>query len=248
MKDADREDQEDASSHDADYVRTEMLERIAHELRGPAGVTLRAIEEMELALGPDALKVANFLAMVRRAARRVLRTAERLSRTAQLVSRDVTFSRTPVDVKAVIQTAVRDAELIETRNGISVVLTLPPEPCPAAIDTTWVSAAVAELVVNAIAHARKIVAVDAKCDASGVVISVTDDGAGFDGAIPERFTPPRGRRGLGLSLAIVQDVAAAHGGELLVERRKAADPSDPRGATVRLRIPHAGPASVVSSQ
>ncbi len=238
----------EGSARASDYVRTEMLERIAHELRGPAGVTLRALEEMELALGDDAQKIANFFAMARRGARRVLRTADRLSRTAQLVSRDVTFSRDPVDIKAVLQNAVRDAELVETRKGISVVLTLPSEPCPAAIDSAWMSAAVAELVVNAIAHARKVVTVDAKCDARGVVISVTDDGPGFAGPIGERFTAPRERRGLGLSLAIVQDVAAAHGGEFVVDARKADDPIDTRGATVRLRIPREAPASVLTAK
>ena len=56
---------------DADlYLRTEFLERVAHELRGPSGVTLGAIDEMELLLGEDSEKVKPLLSMARRGIRR----------------------------------------------------------------------------------------------------------------------------------------------------------------------------------
>ena len=239
MTSGDGRDGAGADRDSGTYLRTEFLERIAHELRGPAGVTLGALDEMEFALGADAEKIKSLLAMARRGTRRVLRTAERLNRTAQLVGREVEWSRAPMDVKNVLQQAVRDAELIEARKGITVVLAVPSEPCTVTIDGAWVSAAITELVVNAIAHARKVVSVAVTGEEWGAMISVTDDGAGFAGPVLDRFTPPRERRGLGLSLAIVQDVASAHGGELVVDVKKPDDAGiTSHGATVRLKIPH----------
>ncbi len=243
MTSRDAESGEDHPPDEADYLRTEFLERIAHELRGPAGVTLGTLDEMELALGPDADKIKQLMAMARRGARRVLRTAERLSRTAQLVGEHVEWSRAPSDLKTVLQRAVREAELTEARRGISVVLSVPSQPCTVAVDAPWLAVAVIELVVNAIAHARKVVSVTVNLEPGAAVIAVTDDGVGFAGPVQDRFAPPRDRRGLGLSLSIVKDVAVAHGGTLSVDPRKAEETTEARGATVRLTLPYAGATS-----
>src|SRR5690606_33938923 len=90
----------DAEQESARYVRTELLERIAHELRGPAGVTLGALDEIERVLasveGEDARAL---LLMARRGIRRILRTAERLTRTAQLEAGPVQLSSAHHDVR-----------------------------------------------------------------------------------------------------------------------------------------------------
>jgi signal transduction histidine kinase len=219
------------------YIRTEFLERVSHELRGPSGVTLGAIDEMELLLGENVDKVKPLIGMARRGIRRVLRIAERLQRTAQLEGHHVEWIRTPMDVRTTLQQAVKDAELIEARKGVSVVLSVPSMPCVVPIDTPWMAIALAELVMNAIAHARKVVSVNAEVTDADVVISVNDDGAGFAEAPAERFNRPRDRRGIGLSLSLARDVVAAHGGQLLVETRHKDDPGDARGACVRVTLP-----------
>src|SRR5689334_21052599 len=99
------------------YLRTELLERIAHELRGPAGVTLGALDELEHALD-DAQRDQHKLlfAMARRGARRVLRTAERLTRTAQLEGSGIHAVPTaPTDLRGIVKQATEDAEAVEGR-------------------------------------------------------------------------------------------------------------------------------------
>src|SRR4051812_42731051 len=96
------ETREDASR----YLRTELLERIAHELRGPAGVTLGALDELEHALGAQAVEQNQMLfAMARRGARRVLRTAERLARTALLESASQHITPVPSDLGKIVKQA-----------------------------------------------------------------------------------------------------------------------------------------------
>jgi len=129
------------------YLRTELLERVAHELRGPAGVTLGALDELEHTLGPDVVEQNRLLfAMVRRGAKRVLRTAERLTRTALLESDTPHITPVPSDLRGVLRQAVTDAELVEARSSVRLQLHMPSDPVSCAADGGWLSVVVSELV------------------------------------------------------------------------------------------------------
>jgi signal transduction histidine kinase len=77
--------------------------------------------------------------------------------------------------------------------------------------------ALSELLANAIRNARTTAAVSATRDGDMMRFSVTDDGVGFSGPALKRFSRPLRRQGLGLSLALVEDVARAHGGHLTID-------------------------------
>lgn len=217
----------------ARYVKTEFLARLAHELRGPAGVTLGALAELEHAAG-DPQRLSSLLAMARRGVERTLRTAERLERTAQLEAGTVEYAREPSDLRDLVSAAAASAELIERRKGVTVELQLPDTPARVLADGPWLKFALSELVNNALRHARAAVSVAVTREDSSFGVLVRDDGPGFSGPIPARFTVPSRRQGLALSLTLVRDIAAAHGGELVVE-----PPSEPaaRGARVRIDLP-----------
>lgn len=53
------------------YLRTTFLERIAHELRGPAGVAAGALDEIERVMGAQGDEVRPFFSMARRGLRRI---------------------------------------------------------------------------------------------------------------------------------------------------------------------------------
>lgn len=222
------------------YLQTEFLERVAHELRGPAGVTSGALDEIELALGPDAEKVRAYFLMARRGMQRVLRTAQRLERTAQLERGSVEWAKVPTDLRALSQQAAREAELLEGRRGVRVEVSSSEEACSVAADPGWMLAAIGEVVDNAIRFARSVVSVRTEACGSEVTITTTDDGPGFAGPAAPRFEPPFGRRGVGLSLALVSDVIAAHGGQLEINGvRKDGEAAAP-GAHVVLTLPRLG--------
>jgi signal transduction histidine kinase len=197
------------------YLRTEFLERIAHELRGPAGVTRGALDEIERALGPQAAEVKPFFAMARRGISRILRSADRLQRTAHFELRRDGAPRVPTDLRRVTAEATREAEEIESRRNIKINVVLGEEPCLVAIDPSWLSVALGEIVGNAIRFARASVTVKTAIADSEVHVTVLDDGPGYAGPPPKRFQSPYPRRGLGLSLPLVADIVEAHSGRLL---------------------------------
>jgi signal transduction histidine kinase len=213
------------------YLRTELLERIAHELRGPAGVTLGALDELEHALGPEQAEQNRLLfAMARRGAKRVLRTAERLTRTALLESGPLQVGRSSLDLRTVLRQAVRDAELVEGRSSVQVKLTLPEEPALVAGDGAWWTVAFGELVSQAIRCARRDVDVTMTAN-DHVVVTVRDDRTAIIDASPHRFVQLRDRRDSALGWPLVWDVANAHGARIESEPLQ-----DANGATVGLCI------------
>ena len=209
------ETREDASR----YLRTELLERIAHELRGPAGVTLGALDELEHALGTQAVEQNQMLfAMARRGARRVLRTAERLARTALLESASPHITPVPSDLNTIVKQASDDAQLIEGRSSVRVKVSLPEQPCLCQADGGWLTVALSELVSSAVRCARREVEVRVETRGSTVVVRVSDDRTVAMEAPPAaRFVALEDRRDAALGWPLVCDVARAHGGELQAE-------------------------------
>ena len=218
------------------FLRTEFLQRLAHDLRGHAGVIHGALQELEAALGDQATSGELFLGMAKRGVKRILRTADRLQQTGQIERGTLGLSKTECDVRALVKEAAQEAHGIEGRKKINVELDMPGSmlSCPA--DAHWLSAAFFELLANAIRHAQARVRVTVTAQADQVSIEVLDDGKPVGPFGPSRFQAPKDRRGLGLGLAIVHDVAAAHGGALSIAYG-GSDAQRPFGAKVTLSLP-----------
>ncbi|RFA12909.1 hypothetical protein B7R22_14795 [Subtercola boreus] len=126
------------------------------------------------------------------------------------------------------------------------------------------------LLTNALDHARSSVQVDISGERDVAVIRVLDDGPGFNPAIADRafdrFAGTRrvsdpavgaapGDAHYGLGLALVAEIARRHGGSVGIETAPSpaaggsaataatatAEPTEPAGATVIVRIPLAQP-------
>lgn len=193
-------------------------ERVAHELRGPAGVTLGAIDELELALGASADQHKALLAMARRGIGKVLRTAERLSRKAQLDSGRAVMASIPVDLRELITRARSDAEQLEARRGIDIVLEPSEGSWQVTTDESWATLAVVEVLSLAIKSARREVRVSLARVGDRPAVVVSDDGRAP--TIPANQTghaSPTDRRTACLSLPLAHGIARALGGELTVE-------------------------------
>lgn len=217
------------------FLRTEFLQRLAHDLRGHAGVIHGALQELEASLGERG-SGEMFLAMAKRGVKRILRTADRLQQTGQIERGTLGLTKSECDVRALIREAAEEAHGIEGRKKINVELDMPGGivSCPA--DSHWLSAAFFELLANAIRHAQARVRVSVTTHGDAVSIEVVDDGKPVGPFGPSRFQAPKDRRGLGLGLAIVHDVAAAHGGSLNIAYG-GGDAQRPFGAKVTLQLP-----------
>lgn len=111
--------------------------------------------------------------------------------------------------------------------GLDFGIEVPPEPCVAEGDPALLREALANLVHNAITHARAggEVTLQAAADALGCSLLVLDNGPGMPpellGRLGERFAKGRGSAGSGLGLAIAQSVIERHAGRLRLEPREA---------------------------
>jgi len=221
----------------SNYLKTELLERIAHELRGPAGVTLGALDEIERLLGQlDNDESRALLSMARRGARRVLRTAERLTRTAQLEAGQLPVMTTLLDIREIVARAARDAEQLEGRSAVQVELLTAAQPCVAHVDPNWLGVALGEMFAAAIRSARSLVQIKVHCEGGTVSISAQDDRTNTIEVCYTRFIPLRDRRDCALGWPLARDVARAHGGDLVIEDKPAADTGRSLGAVAVLSL------------
>ncbi|MEV7727614.1 HAMP domain-containing sensor histidine kinase [Streptomyces sp. NPDC087917] len=203
----------------------------SHELRNPLAA-VRSRLEVALAMErPDRESVAAALADTER----LQRIAADLLLLARLDGGPEPRPAEPVDLALV---AAEDAA---RRPAARAALRLDASaPVPAYGDPARLERALANLVDNALRHARSRIGVRAVAEDGWAVLEVTDDGPGIPPAdrdrIFERFVRldadrGRGSGGTGLGLAIAREIARAHGGD--VRAREAPG----GGALLELRIP-----------
>jgi signal transduction histidine kinase len=133
---------------------------------------------------------------------------------------------------------VQEATSTEGRKMIRVQVDVPVDPHMCEVDERWIAIAVYEIASNAIRHAREQVTVSLEKDEEALQISFVDDNRNATEFEPLRFRAPREARGLGLALAIVRDVVAAHGGSLRIERADNAGGRGDSRTRVSMRLPH----------
>jgi signal transduction histidine kinase len=145
----------------------------------------------------------------------------------------VTGRSAPVDLDDVVARAVR------SRRDARVVV---PDLTPVQVlgDVDQLERLVANLLDNAVRHARERIVVGLAAGDDAAELTVADDGPGIPAAdadrVFERFTRlddarTRDEGGVGLGLAIARDIAERHGGSLTV----GIGPG--RGAQMLLRLP-----------
>jgi signal transduction histidine kinase len=199
---------------EGDYLRTTFLKRLAHDVRGPAGVVQLAVDELDHLLGDQQGTHRTLLTKARRGITRLLRLASRLDQTADLVGGVAHFSPVACDLCDVVRRAVASTEAIEARRNVSITVETPDAPLPCQLDAQWMNEAFSELASNAIRHAKRRVQVRVGAEDGEARVVFADDNDMSQGFAPSRFQPPHERRGLGLGLALVQDVVLAHRGRL----------------------------------
>jgi len=225
------------------YLRTSFLDRVAHELRGPAGVIDGAVQELEAALGPGAQEHRVLLDMMRRGVRRIVRTADRLQQTGQCERDSLDLTKARCDLTELVKRAVAEAAATEGRKKIHVDVDAPQLHSYCDVDERWMGVAIYEIASNSIRHARESVRVTLEQEPDAVVVSFIDDNKTSHEFAPMRFKQPREARGLGLALAIVRDVLQAHGGSLMIDRGSNTSDDAPK-TRVRIKIPQRVHASV----
>jgi signal transduction histidine kinase len=213
---------------------TDLLEKVAHDLRGPAGVTLGALEELDLSIGKSGDHAA-LIEMAQRGVKKILRTAERLTRLSRLAAGQE-LALAPIDLVRVVREACTEVTFLEGRRSVTLSPELPDDPMRALADETWLRALVGELLSQALRSARSSVGVALRKVDGKLVLSVRDDGAPGDrplalaksdgDSVPLRSDPV-------FALRLAADIARMHDAALELS------PEAAPGVTVQLSLPAA---------
>jgi two-component system osmolarity sensor histidine kinase EnvZ len=190
--------------------RTALLASVSHDLRTP----LTRLK-LELALAEPGKRTAGM--------------KRDLAEMEHMIDEYLAFARGEGGeaVESVVLRAVAD-EVVEgaRRAGAQVVVDIDPD-LRAPVRPNALKRALSNLVMNAAAHAERVVVAAAPRPSGGVEITVDDDGPGIPETQYEEAFKAFGRldearnqnaKGVGLGLAIARDVARGHGGDIVLAR------------------------------
>ena len=206
-------------------IRRDFVANVSHELKTPVGaIRLLAEAVGDAADDPEAVK--RFSARMLTESERLSRLVQQIIELSRLQGDDPLESPRSVVVDDVLAAAVDTSAIDAAAKNISLV-TGGETGLEVFGNREQVTAAVSNLVANAVAYSgsSSAVVVNAKATQATVEISVVDQGVGIPAEeidrIFERFyrvDPARHRStgGTGLGLSIVKHVAATHGGEVKV--------------------------------
>jgi signal transduction histidine kinase len=236
------------SVSDSIDAQRQLIADTSHELRNPVGALRLRIDLLQLELQTERQRTAagavvNELERVEEILDGVLRLAAAEHRAFEDIAGtplNKPADLAPVDAFAVVQEECERAAPAARLAGAAVLLGSPPEQA-ALIRCTpdHLAQMVGELLNNAIKYAgRARIAVAVRVRGATVVIEVSDDGPGLSSeeraAAAHRFwRSPQHREisGSGLGMTIVEKLAAANGGRLLLGE------AQPHGLAVSLEFP-----------
>lgn len=222
------------------------LERIAHDIRSPVGVVSQTIDMLTERLAALAVSSATPVdasrpaALAQRAVRRLEILADRLSLQAAIERGPLEMYPQRVDLAGVSHAAIEDVWRVEGRREVVLEQSI-PERCDVRGDAPRLERAVAELLANAVHHARRRISVslaivNASAGGAGrrARLTIEDDGGGVSPDAAATLFQARGpsHGGLGIGLAIAQTIARAHLGEVRLD----SSPGGP-GARFVLELP-----------
>jgi two-component system sensor histidine kinase BaeS len=237
-----------------------LLADLRHDLRTPLTVIGGFAEALSdgTAAGQDAARAA---AAIREEAARLGRLVAELDTVERLRSGEAGLRPERMDAGAVVAGTVERFAAAARAMGVTLANARQPDPSEAGdpdlavtADRVALDRILGNLVENALAAAGgqgRHVWLDARAvpavggQGPGVAFLVTDDGPGFAPGDAERAferfyraDPSRSASGAGLGLAIVRELARAHGGDAIAENVA------PRGARISVLLPRsAGPSA-----
>ncbi len=221
----------------SEQTRRAMSADIAHELRTPLAALQAGLEELQDGLvEPDPRRLAALHAQSVRLGRIVGDLAELSAAESAALS----LRRAPLDFGSLVADAVTAAEPALTDAGLRFSTDLATNVIIDG-DADRLHQAVGNLLANAARHCRAGDSVAISLARSGrwAVLAVADTGPGLTAGDQQRVferlwrgdADAGGGPGMGIGLAIVRELAVAHGGAVDVAS------NDSGGATFSLRLP-----------
>ncbi len=223
-------------------MKDEFLATLSHELRTPLTTVLGWSELLLQRMEPDHPMRKGMEVIASSAMTQKNLMSDMLDLSSMLLGK-VQLEVEVLNLAEQVREAVRAQELVAEGKAQTLLVELPAQPCPVLGDATRLRQVLSNLLSNAIKFTpvEGQVTVSLWREQDCFVVQVKDDG---DGIAPEflkhlfsRFsqadgTTTRRHGGLGLGLAIVQQLTELHAGTV-----SAASDGPGQGATFQLRLP-----------
>lgn len=227
-------------------MKSEFLARIGHELRTPL-TGIIGYADLLLRRRPAAAEASQWHAQILESGKRLQRVVELLEFVATSEAGRTMVHAEAVDMRDLVRD-IADDWSARLPQGMALQRRVARGTRPVNADRRWLVLALNELIDNAVkfspAGGRIVLYARPGPGEGGVDISVADQGVGMGGAGSEEAfaefvqgdsSDTRRFGGLGLGLAVVRRVAAAHGGSVLCR------PVPGGGTRFVVRLPAASP-------
>lgn len=194
---------------------------VSHDLKSPLGVIKMLIETLDGELGDNKSEDADrIMEMLKAKSDQLTLMIERLLEFSRMCS--ITPEKEPLDMTEIFREVYDEQKLLEPDRNVTFVMDELPRICG---DDVLIRMLVKNLISNAFKFTRRrenaVITVDHACDGCYTVISVKDNGAGFDMAYSDKLFKVFQRlhtseefEGSGVGLALAGRIMKRHGGKI----------------------------------
>jgi signal transduction histidine kinase len=210
----------------ADLQKDVFMATLAHELRNPLAPIISAAQLIALR-SSDNEPLTRAAAIISRQSSQLTRLVDDLLDASRIRSGKLTLKMAPSDLRDVISSALETSAPMIERSGMAFTVDLPSQPIPVDVDSSRIAQCVSNLLHNACKFSTapgKISLIATVLPDDMARISVTDTGTGiapdmlprlFDMFSQETREGRAGNSGLGIGLALTNDLISRHGGSVV---------------------------------
>jgi PAS domain S-box-containing protein len=222
-----------------DSLKSEFVATVSHELRSPLTLILGYAQILKL-IGNMNEQQETYVGHIIEGVEEMKNLVKNLLDLGRLEAGDA-LDISQIAAGDIVHQVVGSLEVHAQQKNIQMNVSVPAEPIRIAVDVTFLTQAVKNLVENAIKFTPMGGRVDVgvRREEAQVVFSVEDNGIGIapldQRRLFEKFyrpgVPNQNQRGSGLGLAIVKSIVERHGGEVWFESQLG------KGSSFYIRIP-----------
>ena len=211
-----------AALKDADRRKNQFLATLAHELRNPLAPIRNALQIMKIAKdNPTVIEQSR--AIVERQVRHMIRHIDDLLDISRITRGKLVLQFASIDIHEAIAAAIETSEPVLDEAQVTLELHVSEEPIIVHGDRLRLGQVFANLLNNAAKYTEPggKVMISSSQDGEHAVVHVKDTGLGIPAEVlPQVFKPftqvnrtlSRSQGGLGIGLALVEQIVQLHGG------------------------------------
>ena len=226
----------------ADRAREEFVSQVTHELRTPLTNIRAYTETLASGMFDDPKVVSECYNVINKETRRLSRLVEDILSMSQLEVGSIQVVIDDVDVRALIQDAVRDVRATADDKNIDLQALLPAKVEPLRADRDKLAIVLNNLLGNALKYTPRGGEVRVGCQNTDehLLITVKDNGIGIDKLeqdhVFEKFHRSKdpavqAETGTGIGLTTAREIARRHGGDIELVSEKG------KGSTFVVKLP-----------